>query len=72
MQRVVAEQEDRVDNIFHESAVHGAPKQVSKRLLRRHIERCISEAFASGSGRGRERKTRKILGIFSRSARSGQ
>lgn len=69
IQRMVEEQKYCVDILLQVSAVQGALDQVSKRLLGRHIESCVSDAFASGNDRQRERKIEELLEVFSRFGR---
>ncbi|MFQ5532848.1 MAG: metal-sensitive transcriptional regulator, partial [Candidatus Methylomirabilales bacterium] len=69
IQRMVEEAKYCVDILHQVSAVQGALEQVSKRLLGRHIESCVAEAFTSGSDRERERKIGELLEVFSRFGR---
>ncbi|MFQ5656217.1 MAG: metal-sensitive transcriptional regulator [Candidatus Methylomirabilales bacterium] len=69
LQRMVGEEKYCVDILHQVSAVQGALEQVSKRLLGRHIESCVGDAFTSGSGRERERKIQELLEVFSRFGR---
>ncbi len=69
IQRMVEEQKYCVDILLQVSAVQGALDQVNKRLLARHIESCVADAFASGNDRQRERKIEELLEVFSRFGR---
>ncbi len=69
IQRMVEEQKYCVDILLQVSAVQGALDQVSKRLLGRHIESCVADAFASANERQRERKIEELLEVFSRFGR---
>lgn len=72
IQRMVEEEKYCVDILLQVSAVQGALEQVSKRLLGRHIESCVADAFASGNDRQRERKIEELLDVFSRFGRPGR
>lgn len=72
IQRMVEEEKYCVDILLQVSAVQGALEQVSKRLLGRHIESCVADAFASGDDRQRERKIEELLDVFSRFGRPGR
>jgi DNA-binding FrmR family transcriptional regulator len=72
IQRMVAEEKYCVDILQQVSAVLGALEQVSRRLLGRHIESCVAEAFTSGDDRERERKIGELLEVFSRFGRAGR
>ncbi len=72
IQRMVAEGKYCVDILLQVSAVQGALEQVSKRLLGRHIESCVAEAFTSGDHRDRERKIEELLEVFTRFGRHGR
>jgi len=50
--------------------VQGTFEQVSKRLLGRHIESCVAEAFTAGDERGR--KIEELLDVFSCFGRSSR
>lgn len=72
IQRMVEERKYCVDILLQVSAVQGALDQVSKRLLGRHIESCVTDAFASGNDRQRDRKIEELLEVFSRFGRPGR
>jgi len=55
-----------VDILLQISAVQGALEQVSKILMARHIESCVTDSLQAGSERERARKIDELIEVFSR------
>lgn len=54
------------DILLQISAVQGALEQVSKILMARHIESCVTDSLQAGSERERARKIDELIEVFSR------
>jgi CsoR family transcriptional regulator, copper-sensing transcriptional repressor len=66
VQRMVEEDKYCVDIMLQISAIQGALEQVSKMLMRRHIESCVMDSMKAGSDRERARKIEELIEVFSR------
>jgi CsoR family transcriptional regulator, copper-sensing transcriptional repressor len=66
VQRMVEDDKYCVDIMLQISAIQGALEQVSKILMHRHIESCVSDSMRAGSERERAKKIEELVGMFSR------
>jgi len=55
-----------VDVLLQVSAVEAALRGVSKIVLGKHIETCVTQAFQKGSKKARQTKIDEILKVFGR------
>jgi len=69
IQRMVEEEKYCMDILLQLSAVQGALSQVSRLLLARHIESCVTEAVRSGTREERGRKIEELVEVCSRFGR---
>lgn len=63
IQRMVEEDRYCVDIVQQVSAARAALAKVSRALLARHLETCVSDAFAIG-GRERREKLEELVRLF--------
>ena len=66
IQRMVEHEKYCVDILLQISAVQGALEQVSKIIMARHIESCVTDSLQAGSERERARKIDELIEVFSR------
>ena len=66
IQRMLEEDKYCVDIMLQLSAVQGALEQVSKLLMHRHIESCVTDSLKTGSDRDRAKKIEELIEVFSR------
>jgi len=66
IQRMVEEDRYCVDVLLQVAAARAALDQVGRLILTGHVERCVAEAFASGSARERRRKLDELLEVLAR------
>jgi len=66
IQRMVEEDKPCADIVLQLAAVRGAALEVSRLLLREHVEAAVAEAFRSGSARERQKKMDEVLEAFAR------
>ena len=71
LQRMLEEDRYCVDILHQIAAVRAALDRAGQELLGAHVETCVTEAFASGSARERQRKRDELLDVFSRFVRVG-
>jgi DNA-binding FrmR family transcriptional regulator len=55
-----------VDILIQTRAVHAALQSVERRVLQRHLETCVRDAFQQDDDGERERKISEILALFGR------
>jgi len=68
IQRMVEEDKACGDILLQLAAVRGAALEVSRLLLREHVESAVAEALRSGSARERQKKMDELLEAFARFA----
>ncbi len=66
IQRMVDDERYCIDIVMQVSAARSALAKVGERVLGRHFETCMVEAFESGSKRDREDKIQELMQVFSR------
>lgn len=66
IQRMVDDDRYCVDVLVQIAAVRAALDRVGKLVLTSHVETCVADAFASGSGRERRKKMDELLDVFAR------
>jgi DNA-binding FrmR family transcriptional regulator len=66
IRRMIDEGRYCVDILIQTRAVHAALRRVERRILRRHLETCVREAFQEGNPADREAKIEEILALFDR------
>lgn len=71
IERMLAEDRYCVDVLLQVAAVRAALDGLGKLVLRSHVETCVSEAFASGRSREREKKIEELMEVFARFAHIG-
>jgi CsoR family transcriptional regulator, copper-sensing transcriptional repressor len=68
--RMVEEDRYCIDVLTQIAAVNTALNAVGKRLLDAHVQHCVKDAFASGSKREAEKKSRELLDAVERFSRT--
>lgn len=71
IRRMVEDDKYCVDTLLQVSAVHGALSKVGQIILSRHIETCVSAAFASGDEAKRRETIEELLDVFARYGGAG-
>jgi len=71
IRRMVEEDKYCVDTLLQVSAVHGALAKVGQIILSRHIETCVTAAFASGDEEKRQETIEELLDVFVRYGGAG-
>jgi CsoR family transcriptional regulator, copper-sensing transcriptional repressor len=66
IQRMVEGDKYCVDIMLQISAVQGALERVSKLLMHRHMESCVTDSMKTGSDRERAKKIEELIEVFSR------
>ncbi len=71
IRRMVEEEKYCVDTLLQVSAVHGALSKVGQIILSRHIETCVTEAFAGGNEAKRQDMIDELISVFARYGGAG-
>ena len=71
IRRMVENDKYCVDTLLQVSAVHGALSKVGQIILSRHIETCVTAAFASGDESKRQETIEELLDVFARYGGAG-
>jgi DNA-binding FrmR family transcriptional regulator len=66
LERMVAEDRYCVDVLLQIAAVRAALDSAGKLLLAAHVERCVSDAVASGRPRERQQKLAELIEVLGR------
>lgn len=69
IKKMVEEEKYCVDILQQISAVAGALEQVSKIVMKRHLESCVTSAIKTGTTRDRDKKIDELMDVFSRFGR---
>lgn len=69
IERMIEEEKYCVDILHQISAVAGALEQVSKIVMKRHLESCVTEAIKTGTTRERDKKIDELMDVFKRFGR---
>lgn len=66
IRRMIAQRRYCVDILDQISAAQGALDKVAQAVMHQHLESCVRQAFASGSGRERAQKIKELMTLFKR------
>jgi DNA-binding FrmR family transcriptional regulator len=66
IKRMIEEREYCIDIITQIQAVQAALGAIGGRILRKHIEHCVSDAMVSGSAQERDAKIDELMHVFDR------
>ncbi len=69
IKRMVEEEKYCVDILHQISAVAGALGQVSKIVMKRHLESCVTAAIKTGTTKERDKKLDELMEVFTRFGR---
>ena len=69
IERMIEGEKYCVDILHQISAVAGALEQVSKIVMKRHLESCVTEAIKTGTTRERDKKIDELMDVFKRFGR---
>ncbi len=69
IRRMIEGEKYCVDILHQISAVSGALEQVSKIIMKRHLESCVTEAIKTGTTRERDKKIDELMDVFKRFGR---
>ncbi len=69
IKRMIEEEKYCVDILHQISAVAGALEQVSKIVMKRHLESCVTAAIKTGTSKERDRKLNELMDVFKRFGR---
>lgn len=69
IKRMIEEEKYCVDILHQISAVAGALEQVSKIVMKRHLETCVTAAIKTGTTRERDKKIDELMDVFKRFGR---
>ena len=64
IQRMVEEQRYCVDILTQLSAVNNAVVSVQNNILERHLDTCVTKAFAGGSKTEKKRKVKEVVKLL--------
>lgn len=71
LQRMLDEDAYCVDLLMQISAAQGALGATGQVILGKHIETCVTDAFAHGDDLDRQQKVEELMEVFSRYSRIG-
>lgn len=69
VQKMIEDRKYCIDILNQICAIKGALGRVEERILKRHFENCVTEAFQGNSDEAKQEKLDEILGLINKTRR---